>query len=211
MTRRLDRCIKAPPEIKVSLILAKGSLSSYFWRFVDIMASSLNLIRTSRSLLWKEKAHIEAVVKCTLIVPKASTILRIQPITTFLHLDLHITIGHIQCLPVRLEFPSTNNALTDSRIGFPPGVMMDPHYQPTTMIGLPTSATRGSWAPPWGEAQVYHVAPPGYYPSPYYRPTPDMIQHHVPPLRHVFVTQDPSHMHNPTETVCASVLLLINP
>ena len=47
--------------------------------------------------------------------------------------------------------------------------MIDPHYQP---IGLPTSATRGSWhpaAPPqWPENPVYM---PGYYhSSPYYRP-----------------------------------------
>jgi len=47
--------------------------------------------------------------------------------------------------------------------------MIDPHYQP---IGLPTSATRGSWhptAPPqWTETPVYV---PGYYHSaPYYRP-----------------------------------------
>ena len=46
---------------------------------------------------------------------------------------------------------------------------MDPHYQP---IGLPTSATRGSWhpaAPPqWTDGPVYM---PGYYhSSPYYRP-----------------------------------------
>ena len=47
--------------------------------------------------------------------------------------------------------------------------MIDPHYQP---IGLPTSATRGSWhptAPPqWSENPVYI---PGHYHSPpYYRP-----------------------------------------
>ena len=47
--------------------------------------------------------------------------------------------------------------------------MIDPHYQP---IGLPTSATRGSWhpaAPPqWTDGPVYM---PGYYhSSPYYRP-----------------------------------------
>lgn len=47
--------------------------------------------------------------------------------------------------------------------------MIDPHYQP---IGLPTSATRGSWhptAPPqWTENPIYV---PGYYhSSPYYRP-----------------------------------------
>lgn len=46
--------------------------------------------------------------------------------------------------------------------------MIDPHYQP---IGLPTSATRGSWhptAPPWTDGPVYI---PGYYhSSPYYRP-----------------------------------------
>lgn len=47
--------------------------------------------------------------------------------------------------------------------------MIDPHYQP---IGLPTSATRGSWhpgAPPqWPDNPVYM---PGYYhSSPYYRP-----------------------------------------
>ena len=47
--------------------------------------------------------------------------------------------------------------------------MIDPHYQP---IGLPTSATRGSWhpaAPPqWADSPVYM---PGYYhSSPYYRP-----------------------------------------
>lgn len=47
--------------------------------------------------------------------------------------------------------------------------MIDPHYQP---IGLPTSATRGSWhpagPPQWTDGPVYM---PGYYhSSPYYRP-----------------------------------------
>lgn len=57
-------------------------------------------------------------------------------------------------------------------------MMIDPHYQPT-MVGLPTSATRGSWQPPppppWIDG-MYHV-PPGYYTSPYYRPPPGMIPH----------------------------------
>ncbi|KAM5535286.1 hypothetical protein V8D89_011092, partial [Ganoderma adspersum] len=61
----------------------------------------------------------------------------------------------------------------------PPGVMMDPHYPPPPM-GLPTSATRGSWQPaavppPWPGPDGPPLPPPGmyipasYYPSPYYR------------------------------------------
>ncbi|KAM5535284.1 hypothetical protein V8D89_006972, partial [Ganoderma adspersum] len=61
----------------------------------------------------------------------------------------------------------------------PPGVMMDPHYPPPPM-GLPTSATRGSWQPaavppPWPGPDGQPLPPPGmyipasYYPSPYYR------------------------------------------
>ncbi|PIL31174.1 hypothetical protein GSI_05871 [Ganoderma sinense ZZ0214-1] len=61
----------------------------------------------------------------------------------------------------------------------PPGVIMDPHYPPPPM-GLPTSATRGSWQPatvppPWPGPDGQLLPPPGmyipasYYPSPYYR------------------------------------------
>nr|VWP00934.1 Protein kinase domain-containing protein [Ganoderma boninense] len=61
----------------------------------------------------------------------------------------------------------------------PPGMMMDPHYPPPP-IGLPTSATRGSWQPaavppPWPGPDGQPLPPPGmyipasYYPSPYYR------------------------------------------
>ncbi len=61
----------------------------------------------------------------------------------------------------------------------PPGVMMDPHYPPPP-IGIPTSATRGSWhpaavPPPWPGPDGQPLPPPGmyipasYYPSPYYR------------------------------------------
>jgi len=85
----------------------------------------------------------------------------------------------------------------------PPGVMMDPHYQAHNIIGLPTSATRGSWQPappPWGDGQIYHV-PPGYYQSPYYRPLPGMMPHPHQPMphpqmKHEFIIQGPPQMHN---------------
>ncbi|KAF9787322.1 hypothetical protein BJ322DRAFT_715989 [Thelephora terrestris] len=79
---------------------------------------------------------------------------------------------HLQSIPHALPFPSNSHYYRQHTMptGYPPpGVMIDPHYQP---IGLPTSATRGSWhptAPPqWGDNPIYV---PGYYhSSPYYRP-----------------------------------------
>ena len=72
--------------------------------------------------------------------------------------------------------------------------MIDPHYQP---IGLPTSATRGSWhpaAPPqWTDGPVYI---PGYYhSSPYYRPPIGSL----PPQ-----TYGPSSRHDNEHEVSAS-------
>lgn len=86
---------------------------------------------------------------------------------------------------------------------------MDPHYQPHSIIGLPTSATRGSWQPPppppWSDGQMYHVP---YYQSPYYRPPPGMVTHtqHPPAsqMKHEFIIQGPSQMQNgaPSTQTC---------
>ena len=79
--------------------------------------------------------------------------------------------------------------------------MMDPHYPPPPM-GLPTSATRGSWQPaavppPWSGPDGQPLPPPGmyipasYYPSPYYR-HPGMPQH-IPQIHPELLAQSNGH------------------
>ncbi|KAI1781814.1 hypothetical protein LXA43DRAFT_1188104 [Ganoderma leucocontextum] len=83
----------------------------------------------------------------------------------------------------------------------PPGLMMDPHYPPPPM-GLPTSATRGSWQPtavppPWPGPDGQPLPPPGmyipasYYPSPYYR-HPGMPPH-MPQINPELLAQSNGH------------------
>ncbi|EJF67418.1 hypothetical protein DICSQDRAFT_177034 [Dichomitus squalens LYAD-421 SS1] len=87
----------------------------------------------------------------------------------------------------------------------PPGMVMDPHYPPPPM-GLPTSATRGSWQPtpappPWPGPDGQPMAPPppgmyiptSYYPSPYYRHPGVPLPQHIPQINPELLAQSNGH------------------